>query len=318
MTADRRLDRRVLQNTAAVIGVTWTDQDDNATAAPSTPNVVVTNHAGTVLQASTPATPVAGSAGRYTVILPLSATAVLDQLAATWTASGQSRTTVHDVCGGWYFSASEAALASQKDDTAFDLNQLLVARIEVEDECEWICGVAFVPRFAYATFVGDGSRELQLPFRMVRTIRSVTVTPWAGAARTWTATQLEQTRFGYEPRSGKIVSPSGDTWTDQASVVVAYEHGWDRPDPMIVKAAIRRLRTALFESDPTVWDSSDDDARTAVDLETNAGPFRTGDPQVDAVYSRYSMRQRGRNSVAASRPLVFDNQRTSMFHRTPR
>lgn len=308
MTADRRLDRRLLRGPVATIGVTWTDQNDAPTAPSGPPEVSVARMDGTVVHTGTAA---AGTGvGRYTVTLPAAATATLDVLTATWTVDGVAKTTIHEVVGGFFFNLEEARTGPIGDAVKFSNERILLGRLEVEDECEFICGVAFVPRAARATLVAEGGYELRLPHPRVRTIRSVAFTPWDSTTATaWTLAQLAEVRLSAD---GRLTAPAGFATGDQ--VVVAYEHGYDRPPAPIAGAALRRLRSLLLEKKPDVYDFGRGPEAVA-DPTARAGPYRTGDDVVDAVYYRYSERQRGDQAAAVSRQLVYEPQRHSLFRR---
>jgi hypothetical protein len=309
--ADRRLDQRILRGPPATIGVTWSDQYDTPVAAPAPPTVSVAAYDGTVVHTATATE--GAEEGRYETTLPPAATAVLDRLTATWAVGADARTTTHDVAGGWYLSLPEMRRAALADLSKFSNEQLLLARLEVENEVEDICGTAFVPRFAVATAVGDGGGTLAVPIDAIRAVRAVTVRPLTGVLSTWTLTQLAAVRLD---QSGSLVAPGSLFWPAGAVVEVAVEHGADRPPVELTQVMLRRIRSSVLNQRPDVV-TIDPNGQPVE--ESRPGRWRTGDPVVDAVYSRFSRRGQGGNTAAAaSRPLVYDQQQTSLFHRRVR
>jgi hypothetical protein len=312
VSVDRRLDQRILRGPAATIGVTWSDQNDTPVAATSPPEVEVTAYDGTVVHTAT-ATEGVDEEGRYETTLPPAATALLDRLTATWAVDDDVRTTTHDVTGGWYLSLPEMRRAALTDLAKFSDEQLLLARLEAENEVEDICGTAFVPRFTVASAVGDGGGTLTVPVDAVRVVRAVTVRPLDGSTVAWTLGQVAGVRVD---QAGGLVAPWSLFWPAGATVEVAVEHGADRPPVELTQVMLRRIRTSVLNQRPDVT-IVDPNGQPVED--SRPGRWRTGDPVVDAVYSRFSRRgQGGKKAIAASRPLVYDQQQTSLFHRRAR
>ena len=122
---------------------------------------------------------------------------------------------------------------------------------------------------------------------------------------------------------GSLRRTDGASWTaGNDNIVVEYEYGADSPPAELVTAALIRFRARLnlFRSGvpdrATSW-SSAEGGTYRIELPSE---WRTGIPEVDAVYSRYSRRARSTTAGAdggsfpASRTLDYDPQYRSLFH----
>lgn len=223
----------------------------------------------------------AGS-GRYTYVLP--GQPLVDALTVDWsgTVGGGARTErdMVEVVGGYLFGLAEArAQPPPLDANRFPTATLAAKRIEVEQECEDICQVAFVPRFCRVALDGSGTDELVLPDVEVRALRAVSVsgTPWAPA---------DVAAVGVSD-AGVLTRPAG-VWARGQRVLVEYEHGMDYPPEYLRMAAMLRLRSRLTLTSTGIPD------RAVTFTVTDGGTYRlsmpgrkqTGVPEVDAAYAR--------------------------------
>lgn len=318
--------QRIRQSTAATLQVVFTDSVGEPADAPSTVTVGVTRGDGsTVLAAGTATTAGAANSGEYSVGLSAAQTALLDELTATWTYGSVSWVTRHAIVGGFVFSISDARAWDQTlaDTGKWPTSTLADKRTEVEDELEWICDRAFVPRYRRLVVSGDGTPSLVLGVGDIRSIRSVAIYPTTGSSSPTSlgATALAQIAT-FE--NGQIRRTDGGVFDDGLNnVAVEIEYGWDAPPADLVPAAIMRLRTRIGMNATSLpdraksWTNPDGTTVTLDDPDA----YSTGVLEVDSIYSRYSRRTRGKNGVAggvsspvpASRPMSFDPQYWSIF-----
>lgn len=318
---------RVPRNAASTVEHTFY-LDETATDSGTTVTYAVVDANGDAVASGNASSAGVGT-GRYTFTLP--AQSALMRGTVTWagTIGGAATAEVDqfEVVGGFFFGLKEArdSDASLSSTATYPTSAIRARRVEVETECEDICDRAFAPRYDRVVLDGSGTGELVLrhsdPNRSiadVRRIRSVTVAPRLDeefvaltegqlAALSWSA-------------DGVLTRTDGDVWTyGGRNVVVEYEYGLDAPPAGLVTAALTRLRTRLNVNRNGIPD------RASSFTVTEGGTFRldmpgawkTGIPEVDAVYARYSRRSgSGTNArqVPASRTLNFDPQRTSLFH----
>lgn len=279
------------------------------------------------------ATPATGD--RYTY--PMAGQPQLTLLDVAWagTVAGADRVE-HDqveICGGFLFSLREgrASDPSLKDPVKYTLADLRRARTEVEQECEWICLQAWVPRYRRAVLDGTGTTDVQLPdggdevragvlLRGVRTIRSAAVAPRAGQPFV-PLTPAQLAALVIRP-DGVLRRTDGGVWTaGDSNIVLEYEYGSDAPPADLKRAALTRFRDRLQFDKKQVPDRAV--SFTITDLGTYRlslpDAFRTGLPEVDAAYGRYSRRVSaneapGGRAVPASGTLHTDPQYYSLFH----
>lgn len=288
---------RVLRG--AAVAVTHTFEVDEALVdAGGTVTVSTSRLDGTAVAAGTGNATDAPGVGAYSFTLPggptspASATWQYDTLVMSWTGSfGAAVFTATDhieIVGGYLFGLSEArALDPPLSSVTYPTATLAARRLEVEQECETICGQAFVPRFARETLSGNGTDRLGTSYSMLRAVRSVAV---SGVA--WTAPVLATVAVS---DSGMLRLPLGGVWPEGAgNIVVELEHGWDYPPEEIRTAAMTRLRSRLTPTSSGVPDR-------AISWNTqDGGTFRismpgkqsTGVPAVDAAYERYTRHPR--------------------------
>jgi hypothetical protein len=306
--------------------------DEDPTDSSTTVTVAVVDATGGSVSSGN-ATSAGIGTGTYTYVLAAGAT--LEDLTATWTGTigGVSRAEADniEVVGGTFFDLatgrnSDATLA---DTTKYPTADLRQARLEVEQECEQICDRAFFPRYAKATLDGTGTADLLLPSgdtlrrpgcnREVRSIRSVTMA--SAVDGTFTAfTAGELAALAITP-DGAIRRTDGAYWTRALSnVVVEWEFGLDSQPQDLIRAALVRFRSRLNIHRTGVPDRATsfttvDGGTYRIDL---PGAWKTGLPEVDAVYARYSHRSGAGTGtgrmVPASRTLSYDPQHGSVFH----
>lgn len=281
---------RVLRTAQVVLSHTFY-VDEVATDATGSVTVSVKRLDGTVVTSGTASGPVTHE---YSFTVP--AQSQVDTLTVDWTATvaGASVTArdIIEVVGGFIFGLAEArAVPPALSLTKYPTATLAQKRIGVENECEEICGQAFVPRFNRVQFTVGGVNAgpvrttLALPHINVRTLRAVTVD---GTAQNLT---------------GLVVSESGvvsglaiaTTTVTGSKVIVEYEHGMEYPPEDLKDACMLRLRSRLTQGDNGIpqralsFSVADGGVYR---LSTPAGN-RTGIPEVDGVYERYTIDRGG-------------------------
>lgn len=321
---------RVHKTAPATLTHTWY-VGETATDPTGTPTIAIVAADGVSVESGN-ATVSGGSSGITTYAM--SAVSTLERLTVTWTATvgGVSRVEVDyvEIVGGFFFSlaegrASDSALSST---STYPAAALEVARLEVEQECETICDRAFVPRYQRVTLDGSGTSDLMLqhsePDRTasdIRSIRSVSMAPTIDG--TFTAFTADELAALAVTADGMLRRTDGSTWTEgNQNVRVEYEYGLDVPPADLVRAAKVRLRSRLNIHKTGVPDRAisytvDGGGTYRIDL---PDAYKTGIPDVDAIYGRYSRRTgagtgEGGQQIPASRTLTYQPQRYSLFHR---
>lgn len=231
----------------------------------------------------------AGAGQPYTAVLPGANTQLLDTYTLDWegTVAG-APVKVRDyveICGGFLFGLGEARKKKPPlDATKYPTAELAANRVQVEQACERICGVAFVPRFKRVKLSGRGTRDLVAPDFMLRAIRAILVDgiPWG-------AMDVSGVSF---TQSGVLTRLFGSAWPRGAgNIIIEYECGHDFPPPEISTAAIVHLRSSLGQFDTSV-------PYRAISFQAAEGGTyrlstpskeRTGIPAVDAVYEGYRL-----------------------------
>jgi hypothetical protein len=262
--------------------------DETATDASTGVAVAVTRLDGTAVSSGAATHP---GLGQYSYTVPGQAN--LDTLAVTWTATsiGGAVVTATDtvefvggyLCGLAEARASDTTLTST---TTYPTAMLADKRLEVEEECEEICRQAFVPRFYRETLSGTGTDRLGLKHMMLRRLRAVTVSgvAWSGSD----VTAVPPAENGIARRPDGAVWPAG-----VGNIVVEYEHGWDRPPERITAAAMLHLRYLVNQPRTGIADRVSSYTNVAGTFQVaTADSTRTGYPDVDSVYMRYTRQQR--------------------------
>lgn len=253
-------------------------------------------------------------------------------LTVTWTATvggvTVSEVDMVEIVGAFFFTLAQARGSDDtlKDPLKYPTADLEAKRTEVEVECEEICARAFVRRYRRVVLDGTGSPDLVLPDMDVRTIRRAAVANRAdGSFVDLTVGQLAALAVTGDNTVRRV---DDNTWTEGTSnVVFEYEVGMDAPPADLVTASMERHRTRLQANRSGVPDRATsftiaDGGIYRLDL---PGAYKVGIPSIDAVYGRYSLRPGagpgtgGGQAVPASRTMVYQPQRGSMFHqRWPR
>lgn len=314
--------QRILRGAAATLVYFHLDADGEAAAASGTLTVGVTAADGTVIKAAgsgTTADP--DVTGRYTVALTPAQTASLNLLTATWTDSAAptvGRTTDHEIVGGYIFSLADVRAHNPNlESEAEYASELIIAkRLEVEDEVEDICDVAFVPRYQRVVVDGTGSNEVLAGVQMIRTIRSCRIYASTGST-SYTSLNASQLAGLVFTRDGLVRRTDGGSFDyGLGNIVLEVEHGYTAPPADLRTAVLDRLHDRLI--DPNSAIPSRARAYTAADgfsyELTRSDEFSTGIPSVDAVYQRYSLRKKnGDGAAPASRTINFDPQWNGLY-----
>lgn len=303
-------DERILRGASASIQVTWTDHYGEPTAAAAAVTVQVEKADGTdVLTAGSSTT----GSNPYLRSLTAAQNTSLELLSATWTDAGNSATRVTrvDVAERFFFNRAEAKAIDETlgDADRYPSSAFRRARFETEVECERVCGIAFVPRYARVTLDGTDDPELVLPHQAVRRVRSVREYTTDAAYTEYSASQLAR----IVPKAdGRIIRADGNVFTGGAgNVVVEYEHGLDRPYPDLANASIVRCRFRL--NSETTQDWGEASRYNAPDGSSYDIPDSIDDIEQRRVFRIYMGYARGRFKPA-SRQLEFDPTRGSLFH----
>jgi len=286
--------QRILRGVAATITVSLLDQDGEPTSVSGALTVDVTAADGTVVATAGATVTDGGDPPIYSY--SLAAQSQLGLLTFVWKDGGVARiTTQVDVVGGFFFTVAEARAfdTAITTDLANDAKVQAVRR-EVEDECEYITGAAWVPRYARERYNAQwGQSSLLLENWAPRTIRSV----WAyDDATTYTAfttaelAALTVTEYGLlQRRDGNVWSPCNPRGWE-----IEYEYGYDAPPPDLKHACLTRLRSRLYMENTGIPDRAISFVPAEGGNFTIATPgrsgFDTGIPDVDAVYQRYSVK----------------------------
>lgn len=307
------VDQEVLQGVAATLEWINLDGDGEPVATSGAVAAVVTRADGTVLQTSTAATADTDETGRYTVALPAAKTVDLDLLTVTWTDAGDSsvHTTTVEIVGGFYFNMAEAtAWHTSLSSLANGDGPAKFRRIrrEVVNELEDICDRSFVPRYRRLTLNGGNDTTIGVGCWDLRTVEALTVDGTA-----WTDDQVAAVQL-----AGRSLLLADDVWPwGFGNIVVAITHGWDRPPPRLKRAMLDRFRQ-LHNADksgiPERAKSYHADQGGTFELD-RASRYRTGYPDIDAVYERYSARSLdGQQAAPAIAQLDLNPQWGSLFH----
>lgn len=283
-------DQQILRATAGTLSFQYLD----SAGEPADPGVVtigVIRADGTVVQAPGGATVGSGVAPR-TFALTAVQTAALDLLTATWTRSSDSTTyvTKAEVVGGYYATVAQIRASDPilGDIDKYPTADLQAQRAEIEQAVEEITEVSFVPRYQREALNGTGTHTLFLPRAMPRRIVAVSEIDSDGNVTAWTGSEVAAIRLG---PTRTIVSQLRTFPCGAGNIVVAWEHGYDRPPTEVRDKALLLQRYRAVRpntSIPARATSFQIDGGTVYRLDT-AGRKRTGIPDIDAVLDRWSM-----------------------------
>lgn len=277
--------------------------DEQPTGATGAVTVAITRLDGTAVQSGAASGPDASQ--QYTYLFNGSDT--LDVLLVTWTATVAGDALVIDsdqieVCGGYLFSLAEgrAVDTALSSTSKYPTSLLTQKRVETEDECERICGQAFVPRFSREIYDGRGESFLRVRWPWIRTIRSISIRNTPGGAYTpLTTPELANVVGGDD---GVLRLDAGVSWPStgyfwgsvfamgRRNIIVEYEHGLDYPPPDLVRGAKFRFKSLVLQSTSALPDRAERIATVATGVLILANPSedKTGIPEVDACYGRHS------------------------------
>jgi hypothetical protein len=216
----------------------------------------------------------------------------LDEYVLQWSASnfGTGMTyywlTRVEYCGGYHFGVS-AFRRAHPELSAYSDEQIQVARAIAEEQLEYLCRVAFVPR---------GERET-IRTRPDRTDSVAVHLRWAEPSQVYslsvdgTAWTEDQIAALWVHPGGMLILTDGTCWPAGSVIDVHYRHGFDFTPP--------DLRRASIELAADILRTSDLPAR-ATAVATDVGTIRlslasrdgttTGIPDVDAAIARYTRR----------------------------
>lgn len=274
---------RVLRTSQVVLSHTFY-VDETPTSATGSVAYSIKRLDGTVVASGNAIGP--APTGVYAVTVP--AQASVDVLTLDWTGviSGATITARDfvEVVGGYLFGLAEArAMPPVLDGTRYPTATLAQKRISVEQECEKICGQAFVPRFARVALTA-GRASLTLPDVNVRALRAVT---FGGVAQSLSGLAVSA--------SGVVSGGSFPAYSPERPLIVEYEHGLDYPPEDLKDAAMLRLRSRLSMGDSGI------PQRALSFTVGDGGTYRlstpsaqkTGIPDVDGVYERHTIDRGG-------------------------
>ena len=329
---------RIAKTAAASPSHTF-EVDETATDSTAPVTVNVTDAAGAAIVGSPfTATSAGAGTGKYTFALPPQAALCILTLDWSATIAGAAivETDTVEICGGYLFTLREGRGSDKSltDTRTYPTADLIVKRSEVEDECEWICDRAFTPRYRRVILDGSGESDLLLPdggdeivsgvtLRGVRLIRSAKVAPRFG--QPFASLDAGALASLVVTSSGMLRRADGRIWTEgDQNVILEYEYGNDFVPPLLKQGMLHRFRNRLNINKSGIPDR----AATYTAAEgggtyrlTLPDAYRTGVPEVDALYARYSRRvssdanAQGGRSQPASRTLTYEPQHNSMFHR---
>jgi hypothetical protein len=171
--------QRLLAGKPGTLSVTMVDTNGDPAEAAGALTVGVQSVSGQTIVAPGTATTAGSATGVYTVAVTAAQANRLDQWVATWSdaGNGSSQTSDHEVCGGFFFSLTDArnSDAVLKDTAKYPDSMIMAKRQAVEEECEFICDVPFVPRYRRVLLDGTAEPEIFLPDSKIRTVRSAMI-----------------------------------------------------------------------------------------------------------------------------------------------
>jgi hypothetical protein len=275
---------------------------------------------GTDLIAAGAATTHGGAtSGLYSLALTPTQTAELGLLTVTWSEAGAgSFTTTAEVVGRHYLTTGEIRRLQPDlaDPDAYPPEALGWARLVAELECEHICGRSFTLRSRRVVLDGPEDLGLHLPDRDVVSVTALSVD---GVA--YTGDQLADLVV----TDGVVEHLSGSWWpAGRGTVIPVYRYGQTAPPPDLKQAMsirVREIANQVHDGIPARAENVNPEGGPTVDL-ASPSEFSTGNPDVDAVYQRYSLRSSGgtgeggnaSGSVPVSRSIDMNPQYGSLFH----
>lgn len=324
---------RYVRNAAATLTHTFYVAE-TPTDPTGTPTYAIVDANGTSV-ASGNATIVGGNTGQLTA--PLASQALVRSLTVTWVATvgGSSVTEVDqvEIVGGFLFGLAEgrAADSSLSDSVKYPTSDLIAARLRVEEECEQICDQAWCVRYRRVVLDGTGLTDLPIPeggdvlrggilLRGLRTVRRASTAPTvSGTFTDLTTTELSALAMTGD---GKLRRTDGNVWPEGLdNVVLEYEYGNDAAPSDLKDASMMRFRQRLNFTKSGIPDRAQSYTVDGGGTYRLSMPeaFKTGVPEVDAAYWRYSRRSsgsgpNGEGVAAAAMTLTYEPQRYSLYH----
>lgn len=323
---------RIQRNRAATLAHTFY-VDETPTDPTGTPTCAIVDANGTSV--ATPTVTVLGD-GSGRVTTPLTAQTAVKWLTVAYTATvgGSSRVEYDqvEIVGGFLFELAEARASdsSLADTSKYPTADLLAQRQRVEEECEQICDQAWVVRYRRLVLSGTGTWDLPVPdggdvnragilLRGVRTLRRASVAPTLdGTFTDLTAGELAAVAV---TDGGMLRRTDGQAWTEGIqNIVVEYEFGNDAPPSDLKDMSMVRLRQRLNLNKSGIPDRAQSYTVEGGGTYRLSMPeaFKTGAPEVDAAYWRYSRRSAGGDSdkpMPAGVTVTYEPQRYSLYHR---
>lgn len=286
------------ENQHALVGVdidllfTSRDQHGEPTATAPTAVAVTRESDGTTVTVTGSITAVDGRTGVYKATVAAANNTTVDVLIASWTYQGVAHERRIGVRGGVYFAISEAEDVSNLNlPPGMDSVRKRRARAIAEAEVEDITGRSFVERFTKERHHIDHRHEnLVLGQRRPRTVRSVAEIDGTGASTAWSAADVAAVDVDAAGIARRL---SGQSWP-ACTLDIGYTHGDTVAPGDLTEAVVRRWAYWLTQPISGLPDralSFSTEEGPTVRLAQPDGPKRrTGDPDVDAVYQRYSRR----------------------------
>lgn len=222
--------------------------------------------------------------GLFQFTLTPAQTATLDRLTVVWTATigGQVQAFQDyvEVVGDVYFTIAEArAFGGLESAAKYSDDRIVAMRTTVEQALEDAIGEAFVPRYTKEPAVGVGQNRLNLDWRPVRAVRSVTA---SGVA--YSPSQITALTFD----NGYLYGSS--LWPTYGNVTVGYEYGHDTPPDRLRRAALTLAKVWLVsgpvDDRATSFTSAESGGTYAMVVPGRGGSW-VGVPEVDAVIGQY-------------------------------
>lgn len=303
-------DQQIRQGAAATLRYLYLDGNGKAATAGHSIAVTVVNSAGTTVASGTATDATATTAGLYT--FAFTGTTSLDVLTVSWNDNTFTHTTVVEIVGDYLFTLGQATAVESLADT--DDQTLIDKRLIVSAEVEWICDRAFTPRARTVIVDGTNTGQIGIPSNDMGSshdLRTITAASVGGVALT--SPQLSSLII----RDQVIEWPFGSIWTTgQANVSISYTYGLDNPTVDLVDALLVRLRQRVnrpLNGIPDRATSIQIDQLGTMKLDT-ASRYKTGYPEVDAVYERWSNRVTDGGAAPAFGFVSYNPQWPSLYH----
>ena len=216
----------------------------------------------------------------------------LDEYTLTWSATNVGTGTTYywrtrvRYCGGYHFTVAgfrsvHAELLTYTDE------QVQAARAIAEQQLEYVCRLAFVPRGEREAIRVPSDHTLSAALHL-RWAEPVQIYSLSVDGTAWTADQIAAL---YLHPGGMLIRTDGTYWPAGSTIEVHYQHGLESIPADLKRASIELAADILRTSDlPT----------RATSIATDVGTFRislpgrdgttTGIPEVDAAIARYTRR----------------------------